>query len=206
MLIHAGDMTPVGTLGQLEAVAAFLGRQPHAEKIVIAGNHDWCFARPADEPLARACIERVATYLFDRAVTLDCGLKVYGSPWQPWFLDWAFNLRHRAGFAAVWAKIPSDTDILITHGPPANIADLCTNGRHAGCSELRARIEVIKPRVHVFGHIHEAHGVVEGDHTVFVNAACDAYGVVPPDQPGGPIVLDIDLRTRGVELRQGRRR
>ena len=89
VLIHAGDLTMFGTLGEVDSFNAWLGSLPHTHKVVVAGNHDWCFQRsPAD---ARRRLTN-ATYLEDEAAEV-AGLKVYGSPWQPWFHDWAFNAR-----------------------------------------------------------------------------------------------------------------
>ena len=71
----------------------------------------------------------------------------------------------------IWSKIPNDVDVLITHGPPANILDLTISNEHAGCAQLLKRIKQIKPRLHVFGHIHEGYGREEQDSTIFVNAS-----------------------------------
>jgi Icc-related predicted phosphoesterase len=99
------------------------------------------------------------------------GLKVWGSPWQPRFFDWAFNLDRGPDLAAKWALVPDDTDILITHGPPVGILDRTFRGTETGCADLLARVKVVKPRLHLFGHIHEAAGVVETPDTLFVNAS-----------------------------------
>jgi hypothetical protein len=88
-------------------------------------------------------------------------IKIYGSPWQPEFFDWAFNLPRGPLLAEKWSTIPSDTDILITHGPPHKILDLTDGSKlNVGCEELRKLFDdgSIKPRLHVFGHIHETFG------------------------------------------------
>ena len=95
-----------------------------------------------------------AHYLCDESLTLD-GVKFYGSPWQPRFFDWAFNKDRGAPLKAIWDKIPLDTDVLITHGPPHGILDLTFDKIKAGCEELLLAVQRIKPKVHVFGHIHE---------------------------------------------------
>ncbi|KAH8096609.1 Metallo-dependent phosphatase-like protein [Cristinia sonorae] len=117
---------------------------------------------------------------------------VYGSPWSPWFYDWAFNYR-RGEDAEKRVAAYEKTDILLTHGPPHKILDKTTRGDDAGCEALMARLPSLRPRLHVFGHIHEDHGAVIYDwsshatavtlnntvatatssqeHTVFVNAA-----------------------------------
>lgn len=167
VLVHAGDMTGAGSLEEIAEVNRWLGTLPHRHKVVIAGNHDFSFERTPGE--ARALITN-AIYLQDEAVVLD-GIRFYGSPWQPWFFDWAFNLVRGPELADKWAKIPEDTDVLITHGPPAGILDTTYGGEHAGCADLLERVRTIRPRLHVFGHIHEAAGTHEEGDTTFVNAS-----------------------------------
>lgn len=75
--------------------------------------------------------------------------------WQPEFCDWAFNLKRGDPLRAVWKKIPTDTDILMTHGPPIGHGDLTTHGNRTGCVDLFMEIHKrIKPKYHIFGHIH----------------------------------------------------
>ena len=181
LLIHAGDLTRSGTLEEVSELDAWLGTLPHLHKIVIAGNHDWIFQERPDE--ARACLSN-ATYLMHEPC-VAAGLKVFGSPWQPWFLDWSFNLPRGPELAAKWAEIPDDTELLVTHGPPRGVGDAGRDGELLGCDDLRARLRQLRPRLHVFGHIHEARGVWERDGTTFVNASCWEL-----DQ--GPIVVDLE--------------
>ena len=178
VLIHGGDLTKHGRLEDVEAFDRWLAGLPHRHKIVIAGNHDFCFQHRPRE--ARALL-RHAIYLEDRAVEVE-GVKFYGSPWQPEFFDWAFNLPRGPALAAVWAKIPDDTQVLITHGPPLGIGDLTHRGPHVGCEDLLRRVRQVRPRLHVFGHIHEAAGRFDVDGTIFVNASI--FG------GGKPIVIE----------------
>lgn len=170
VLIHAGDLTRHGSLENVQEFNEFLGTLPHPHKIVIAGNHDLCFERyrEACEELLTNCI-----YLQDQEVILD-GVKFYGSPWQPWFYDWAFNLERGPEIRAKWELIPEDTDMLITHGPPYGIGDLTTRGEKTGCQDLLEVVEKIKPTAHIFGHIHEGYGITSNKTTTFINASvCD---------------------------------
>ncbi len=185
LLIHAGDLTKHGELEEVGAFDAFLAALPHPHKIVIAGNHDWCFQRQPDDARARL---RHAIYLEDQAITIE-GWKFYGSPWQPEFLDWAFNLPRGGPLREKWALIPTDTDVLVTHGPPLGHGDRTTFGsQHVGCEDLLAAVERIAPRFHVFGHIHEGAGVTRAGVTTLVNAAsCDVF--YEPIQP--PVVFDL---------------
>ena len=113
------------------------------------------------------------TYLQDEATTI-MGLKFYGSPWQPRFFDWAFNADRGKPLADIWAKIPEDTDVLVTHGPPFGILDQTWRGEKVGCQDLLARVRIIRPRFHLFGHIHEGYGAFQNESTVFLNGSiCD---------------------------------
>ena len=184
ILIHAGDSLGHGTLDELKNVNEWLGSLPHKYKILISGNHDWCFEK--DNKAARQLVTN-AIYLQDSAVKLS-GFKIYGSPWQPRFFDWAFNLDRGEPLAKVWAKIPDDTDILVTHGAPYKILDRTEHNIDTGCEDLLRRIEAVKPRLHLFGHIHEGYGEREIAGTKFVNASiCD----VRYRARNSPIVLDL---------------
>lgn len=115
------------------------------------------------------------------------------SPYQPEFYDWAFNLpADSPEIKQVWAKIPNDVDVLITHGPPAGILDQTFDGLHVGCKQLLERVKQIKPRLHVFGHIHEGYGRVEQDSTIFVNASTCSLRYKPTQVP---IVVDVPVKT-----------
>mmetsp|Transcript_16309 Transcript_16309/g.19556 ORF Transcript_16309/g.19556 Transcript_16309/m.19556 type:complete len:272 (-) Transcript_16309:501-1316(-) len=204
VLIHAGDFTQVGKPGEVESFSEFLGSLPHEEKVVIAGNHDLAFDTNNYERLKRdfakflgknpPSSEEVKSklknciYLQDSAVRVK-GVMIYGSPWQPWFHDWGFNLERGPQIKGVWDQIPEGIDILITHGPPLGHGDLCfPSNCRAGCFDLLEAIERIRPRYHVFGHIHEGYGVTTDGVTDFINAStCDIqYKATQP-----PIVFDF---------------
>jgi len=189
LLICAGDVTANGNLVSLERFARWLQRQPHQHKILIAGNHDFCFEGNAarGESVMRTCAPDVH-YLQDRGVLID-GVRVWGSPWQPRFFDWAFNLDRGPLLAEKWALIPADTDILVTHGPPFGTLDLTPRGDRAGCEALAARLNDLPVRLHVFGHIHHGYGVVERGHRISVNASICDKGYLPAN---APIVVEMD--------------
>jgi len=173
ILVHAGDLTNQGALKDVEDFNDFLGSLPHRDKIVIAGNHDFCFERNPRE--AEALLTN-CTYLRDRAVTVQ-GIRLWGSPWQPWFYDWAFNLQRGAAIREKWDLIPPDTDVLITHGPPLGFGDMTSRGgEQVGCHDLLDAVRRVKPRLHIFGHIHEGAGVFDDGGTTFINAStCDLW-------------------------------
>ena len=165
----------------------FLRSLPYKNRLIIAGNHDWCHYVDETKRAARRAID--ATYLEDEFTIID-GVRFYGSPWQPWFYDWGFNLSKNdadLGYPhakKIWSKISDKVDVLVTHGPPANIRDLCPDGRRVGCPILRERIFQVKPKLHIFGHIHEGYGVEDVAGVKFANVSlCDgAYRPVNPIQ------------------------
>ncbi|MFH1438051.1 MAG: metallophosphatase domain-containing protein [Pseudomonadota bacterium] len=167
VFVHAGDFTVSGSLEDADEFNDFLGALPHPHKVVIAGNHDFCFQR---EPESARALMKNAVYLQDEPAVID-GIRFYGSPWQPWFYDWAFNLKRGRQIAEKWAMIPGDTDVLVTHGPPRGLGDRTFGGRNEGCDDLLVRVRIVRPRLHVFGHIHEAAGQWEEDGTTFINAS-----------------------------------
>lgn len=183
ILIHAGDLSRRGDLHEVRAFDAWLARLEHRHKLVIAGNHDFCFERQPEA--ARAALGH-ARYLEDEAVEIE-GIRFYGSPWQPWFYDWAFNLQRGADIRAKWQQIPDNTDVLITHGPPVGQGDANAHGDAVGCADLLERVRQVQPRYHLFGHIHEAYGTTSDGTTTFVNASTCNLGYRPV-QP--PVVLD----------------
>jgi Icc-related predicted phosphoesterase len=185
VLVHGGDFTGRGTPDEIRAFNDWLGTLPHRHKVVIAGNHDWGFQISPEN--ARAALTN-AIYLEDSGVEIE-GLRFYGSPWQPWFMDWAFNLRTDAELRSKWDLIPEGTDVLITHGPPRGILDRTVTLDDVGCLELRRAVERIAPRLHIFGHIHEGYGQTVVGETTFVNAStCNLF--YRPVNP--PVVLDLE--------------
>lgn len=170
VLVHTGDFCTIGDEQEARSFAEWFLSQPHAHKVVIAGNHDLCLER--DLAFGARLFEG-ATYLLDGEATI-AGLRFYGSPWQPEFMGWGFNLPRGEPLRRVWSKIPNGIDVLLTHGPPFGVLDRTLTGMWVGCEELRVAVDRAQPRLHVFGHIHEGLGVHTESGVVFVNAAiCD---------------------------------
>lgn len=188
VLIHAGDATMGGRPREIWAFADIMDQFTHRHKIFIPGNHDLLFEQ--DPEAARNLVKRRApgvTVLVDQLVDVE-GLKVYGAPWQPRFMDWAFNVDPDK-IKAKWDLI-QPCDVLVTHGPPLGYGDLTRRGMRAGCPELLKAIERIKPRYHVCGHIHEGYGVRQHLDTTLINATCLNDRYAPVHQP---IVLDVEV-------------
>ncbi len=193
ILIHSGDATIRGTESEVEEFLTWFSKLPHKHKIFVAGNHDWLYEN--NNRFARLLTANFnIKYLQDSSTEIE-GLKIYGSPWQPRFFDWAFNLMRGAELAEKWKLIPNDIDILITHGPPNGILDEVQRKyfvENTGCEELRKRVEEIaafgKLKLHVFGHIHCGYGIREEFRVKFVNASnCDES--YEPTQM--PIVIEL---------------
>ena len=190
VLLHAGDFTRRGSERDILDFDAWLAEQPHAHKLVVAGNHDFLFERAPERAEA---LLRSALYLRDSGVELE-GVRFWGSPWQPEFHRWAFNLERGAALAAVWARIPDDTDVLITHGPPRDRLDTTARGEAVGCDDLLERVRALRPALHVFGHIHEAAGVLRDAHTTYANA-CSLNLAYEPAH--APLLFDLERDAQG---------
>lgn len=177
LLLVAGDLTRTGTRKQVHDMLQYLTNSLHLYTngiVMIAGNHDLLFQ---NDPLVaeQMCRDMGITYLCESGCEVN-GLKIWGSPYAPRINDWAFGYDSYMD-KRIWMRIPEDTDILITHGPPRGILDDITDQWHIGSagllSEVLNRQGIIK--LHVFGHAHKSYGIMDIDGTRFVNASiCDA--------------------------------
>jgi Icc-related predicted phosphoesterase len=149
----------------------WLQKQPAKHVVATWGNHDW---------LGEKAPERTPKLpwhmLIDQGIDL-MGFKIYGSPWQPRFFDWAFNA-DEPFLEGKWHLIPDDTDILVLHGPPHGYGDLAPAYRgvrdqmeHTGSPSLTKRIMEVKPQLVVFGHIHAGYGVYSENGVTMANVA-----------------------------------
>lgn len=188
ILIHAGDLTFQGNVTEISQELRELERIAKNFKAVfyIAGNHDW-LGEYNSSLLRQMCKDVGVTYLQDEWAVHE-GLVIYGSPWQPEFCDWAFNLPRGEKLAEKWAQIPDKVDILITHGPPAGILDKTPYGESVGCKDLFERVIKVKPQLHVFGHIHHNYGIYHFDGITFVNASTCTERYKPTNEP---IVIEL---------------
>ena len=208
VLIHAGDCTNVGKESDVRGfIEWFKNIEGFKYKIFIAGNHDFAFEQ---EPAwlnsyidPNILLESNVMYLEDSEVEIiseefSRPIKVYGSPWQPEFYNWAFNLpRNGDVLKDRWNHIPNNTDILITHGPPHGIRDFVVDRSgtlQVGCELLRERVDVINPLLHIFGHIHGAYGAAYINNTTFVNASICTERYDPINKP---LVFDL-TETEGI--------
>ena len=192
VLIHAGDFMHSGRdMREIVDFASWLHDQPHAFKILVAGNHDILFETHRDLAMGALKTSCPEVHYLENGSCQFQGLKFWGSPVQPEFNDWAFNVKRGREIKKYWDMIPDDTDVLITHGPPWGLLDQIRPGReveHLGCGELLKAVRRIKPKLHVFGHIHGGYGTFKKGPTQFVNASLlnEAYKPV-----NAPIVVDF---------------
>ena len=179
ILIHAGDISSMGYEHEVtEFCKWFDSIDNYDTKIFIAGNHDWGFQNNVEKISQIVNSYKTINYLQDETMGNQIGdgpmVNIYGSPWQPEFYDWAFNLpKNGRGLMSKWQAIPDNTDILITHGPAYGFLDDVTGrrGQHLGCELLAERIKEFKPKIHVCGHIHTGWGHYFDGHTHYFNAA-----------------------------------
>ena len=193
VLVHAGDCTSMGKSHEITNFLNWLGMTDFKHKIFIAGNHDFGFETHTD--IAEEFKERGIIYLFDTEVVID-GVKFYGSPWQPEFYDWAFNLPRGEKLAEKWAQIPDGLDILVTHGPAHGMVDHTIQGLNVGCKDLFDRIMGVQPKIHVCGHIHWAYGQKSFHGVEFLNASTlnERY-----QYENKPIVIEYNPETKEID-------
>lgn len=214
VLVHCGDFSDVegdertrkfvgiGMLSGIHSFAewcAMLVRKSYVKHVVvIAGNHDLRLDKTFPEiastfpDLPARCRKILdvpgAHYLQDEALSLE-GVTFYGSPWTPRFCDWGFQIDSTAHDECICEQIPDHVDVLVTHGPPADILDLCHDGRRVGSPTLRARVDRAGgPKIHAFGHIHHSYGMEVRGGRLFVNASICTEEYKPTNPP---IVLDL---------------
>lgn len=190
MVLIGGDITPyldeTMQAQWLDTVFREWLKSIDGEVVAVCGNHDHIFEQtphliPKDLPWH---------YLQDSMITIK-GLNIYGSPWQPVYLNWAFNA-DEPFLKSKWSHIPENTDILLLHGPPLEAGDL-VGGEHVGSPSLRQRILEVQPLLEIHGHIHEGRGLYyissDSGYTTCLNAtlvdtACDMVYK--------PIVVEIE--------------
>lgn len=200
VLLHGGDLTNTGTYTDIVRTVDWLKSLPHKKKIIIAGNHDialdqhdgWYdtnfgrWHRQGKENIedilevlkGSSAQEANIVYLQDELYQFSIKeggntWSVYGSPWSPEFHNWAFNYARDTKAEDIISAIPQ-VDILLTHGPPYHIFDKTYSNEDVGCEHLAARLPILRPRLHLFGHIHEDHGAAIHEWSSFQDAAAVA--------------------------------
>jgi Icc-related predicted phosphoesterase len=179
ILIHAGDFTHRGEEHlTIDFMKWFESQTQCTNKLFVSGNHDFLSERdPVKFRQLVATHAPSCTYLEDESVVVE-GYKVHGSPVSPWFHDWAFNRNRGLDIQKHWDMIPSDTEILITHGPILGYGDTLSAygsepGKQVGCANLLSTIDArLKDlKLHISGHIHEGAGIYAHGFITVVNAS-----------------------------------
>lgn len=190
LLLIGGDILPLRIQSDLFCSRQWLNTNfsewmgGHAKRFIrtafIAGNHDFLFEKEkCNCPLHWGYLQDSGKEMY--------GKRIWGTPWQPYFGGWAFNL-YEKDLVEKWGLIPKKTDILMVHGPPYKCGDQTNYLENVGSPSLRDRIKVVKPKLVVTGHIHSGYGIYDLDGTVVVNASLmdEDYKLV-----NKPVVIEI---------------
>ncbi|MDR0941330.1 MAG: metallophosphatase domain-containing protein [Bacteroidales bacterium] len=157
IIIRSGDASFSGTETEVLDFLNWFCDLDYRYKIFVAGNHDDCLFGEQIEGL-----QKNVHYLCNSGVKIE-GFKFWGIPL---FMGDAMSGNHDRNIQ----KIPADVDVLISHNPPHGMLD-CEGRIHYGCPILLQKVLDIRPKYHLFGHIHAAHGIEKSEHTTFVNSA-----------------------------------
>ena len=183
LIICAGDISSMGYEHEIRKFLEwFSGLNQYDAKVFIAGNHDIGFEENVDVihelllqfPNVTYLQDEMGAHTNNAEDTFESLIKIYGTPWQPEFHNWAFNLpRNSPAMLEKMSLIPENIDILVTHGPAYGTLDTTEFNRaeHLGCEVLSERIAQVKPKIHVCGHIHSGYGYRFDGTTHFFNAA-----------------------------------
>lgn len=202
VLVHAGDFTKKGTELEVMEFARVLRGMPHKYKVVVAGNHDTPFdvknyerilsrqrnPNPCN-PFAVKLLLNQFFYLEDSFVEIG-GYKIWGTPWSQQHYIGAFNSKDKEFLRDKFMQIPNGMDIIVSHSPPYGILDITRDNKSVGSLSLAQVVERIKPKVHIFGHIHESHGYTCVDGITYINASVcnNRYQAIYQ-----PIVFDLPI-------------
>lgn len=183
MVIFSGDSgnwrNPVKNESEILDFLTWFALVDAKYKIMIAGNHD------SSIEVNRISRETITSYgiiyLENDDVNIE-GINIWGSPFTPTFGEWSF-MKSRSKIYKIWDEIPDNTDIVITHGPPKGVLDYTYDFGNklfrCGCSALLKRMLVVKPKFHMFGHIHNNEDLINAgiqmlsstENTVYSNAS-----------------------------------
>lgn len=222
IIIHSGDFSSIGRKSESQTFVKWFGKLPYKYKIFIAGNHDLSFEseklfrmksdwfdgkKDYDEPAEEGkpyWVSELLEFLPDGVIYLENesveieGVKIWGSPFSARFgRDWAFNVDRGEKSRELWGTVPTDTNILITHGPAFGVGDRNNDGLHVGCEDLRERVINLEPDIHLSGHIHEAYGYTHFGNTHSINGSNLNLNYLYLNKP---ITFDYDFETKEIEF------
>lgn len=180
-LLIAGDISPVvgshdpyiqiNYLGGIfREYCEYLLEKVCEEIVITPGNHDFIF-----ELLRSAWIGKFpdgVTILIDEEFTLKNGATIWGSPWVPDLVNWAFYANDVA-LSEKAEMIPEGIDIWLMHSPPAGAGKLerVNSGLYAGNKGVAKSIQEKKPKGFICRHIHEGYGQYRFGETEVMNVS-----------------------------------
>jgi Icc-related predicted phosphoesterase len=169
ILLLCGDITAADRECQYEEFEEWLDELEYKCVLIIGGNHDNKLQEGYEFKSDKV------HYLCDSGYTFE-GLNFWGTPWTATFQRQnryckAFSIKDESERLKHFEKIPGNTDVLISHSPPFGKLDFCCNGRK-GCVALEGVVNRVRPKMHVFGHIHEQGGKIKRDEDIlYANCA-----------------------------------
>ena len=188
MLIHCGDWTNNGTIPEIIRFNTYCSKIIDNFPLgiwITPGNHDWL--AQTDPNLCESLLTNCNLMINESAVI--SGVNFYFSPITPEFCGWAF-MREEDEIAHEWNKIPDNTNVLITHGPPFRILDMTEYGDRAGCRELASKVsELPDLKLHLFGHIHKSYDRMLINGVTYANVASHSIGY--SELGNAPMVFEV---------------
>ena len=183
MVIFSGDCSnprdPYNNEPEVRDFIDWFGELPIEHKIFVAGNHDSSIEKGL---VTKADFENNCIHYLENDHINIKGIKIFGSPLTPQFGQWSF-MKARHKLDRIWScVIDMDADIIVTHGPPRGILDLSYDSRNVlefcGCKSLLNMILKVKPKLVLFGHIHNCKDItnsgtrtIAGLDTIFSNGS-----------------------------------
>lgn len=223
IIIHSGDISSLGRKSECQRFVKWFGNLPYTYKIFIAGNHDLSFQSEVlyrakanhfdgtaawDLPVVDGKPQWVidllgdlpdgVIYLENKSIEFD-GVKIWGSPYSATFgYGWAFNVDRGSDSKEMWETIPTDTNIVVTHGPLFGVVDRTQyGGMNVGCEDLRQRIDSLQPDFHLSGHIHESYGYTQFGKTHCINGSNLSLAY---EYKNKPVTFDYDFQTKEIQF------
>jgi Icc-related predicted phosphoesterase len=195
VLVHAGDYSrDHGSWLDTVRFAQWMGSQPHKHKVLCPGNHDQAVSQNPTK--AQALFEEHGIHMLGKKPVEIDGVRFDGGPYMPvsgWDPPWGFEMAD-CDREKEWDRIER-CHVLVTHTPPMGILDQTNQGPRIGDPILRQRVFAkIRPRLHIFGHVHEARGIVQEEGIWFMNAASNTRGTYARDEPTGTTYMSMGIR------------
>lgn len=192
ILISTGDFSFTGEIDMIKRFHEWMEKQDARHYISVMGNHEKFVEKNFE--LSKQIAQKACPgiHFIDEGLVEIEGIKIYCSAITPFFYNWAWNRYPGEEIQRHWDMIPEGIDILATHGPAYNILDGVPeynpkteqmDVRHCGCPQLLKKIEEIKPKYHLCGHIHGGFGTHIGEHTTFINASICDEDYKPTNKP-----------------------